>query len=132
MKVINLLGSDFSESCTLLSQKVSKNYNPDLVIGVLTGGGYVGKNVFKALPATSKKKYTEIKIQRSGTKKKERGLIKALLKYSPIFLLNWMRMLESVILEKKAQKNNPKRSGEITIPTEIDSFLKESPKKFYW
>lgn len=128
MIVITLLGSDFSKSCALLSQKISKVYNPDLVIGVLTGGGYVGREVFKALPSIPKRRYTEIKIQRSGTKRKEKGLLKQVLKYSPTFLLNWLRMLESVVLEKKAQKHNPKRSGTIVIPSDINSFLKESPK----
>lgn len=129
MKVITLLGSDFSDSCLLLSQKVNETYSPNLVIGILTGGGYVGQELVKALPKSSERKYTEIKIQRSGTKKKEKGFLKLILKYSPTFLLNWMRMLESVILERKAQKNNPKRTGTIIIPKDIDEFLKENPKK---
>lgn len=129
MKVITLLGSDFSESCLLLSQKVNETYSPDLVIGVLTGGGYVGQELVKTLPESSDRKYIEIKIQRSGTKKKEKGFLKLVLRYAPTFLLNWMRMLESVILERKAQKNNPKRTGTIIIPKDIDGFLKENPKK---
>lgn len=55
MKVVSLLGSAFAESCRLLAQKISKDYNPDLVIGVLTGGGYVGKEVFSSLPHTKKR-----------------------------------------------------------------------------
>ena len=128
MKVVTLLGSDFSESCLLLSQKIDKEYNPDLVIGVLTGGGYVGREIFKTLSGMSGRKYAEIKIQRLSTKQKENGLLKLVLKYSPTFLLNWLRMLESVVLEKKARKHNPKRSGTIVIPSDINSFLKESPK----
>lgn len=128
MKVITLLGSDFSESCLLLSQKIDKEYNPDLVIGVLTGGGYVGREIFKTLSGMPGRKYAEIKIQRPDTKQKENGLLKLVLKYSPTFLLNWLRMLESVVLEKKARKHNPKRSGTIAIPNDIDSFLKENPK----
>ena len=128
MKVITLLGSDFSESCLLLSQKIDKEYNPDLVIGVLTGGGYVGREIFKTLSGMPDRKYAEIKIQRPDTKQKENGLLKLVLKYSPTFLLNWLRMLESVVLEKKARKHNPKRSGTIVIPSDINSFLKESPK----
>lgn len=129
MKVINLLGADFELACRHLALKVLETYQPDLVIGVLTGGGYVGREMMKALPESLDRKYAEIKIQRSGTKKKEKGLLKVIIKYSPTFLLNWMRMLESVVLERKAKKNNPKRTGPIIIPEEIDEFLKESPKK---
>ena len=72
MKVVSLLGSAFAESCRLLAQKISKDYNPDLVIGVLTGGGYVGKEVFSSLPHTEKRLYTETKLlQKSGIRKNE-------------------------------------------------------------
>lgn len=129
MKVINLLGADFESACHHLASKVLETYQPDLVVGVLTGGGYVGREMMKALPESLDRKYTEIKIQRLSTKKKEKGLLKVIIKYSPTFLLNWMRMLESVVLERKAKKDNPKRTGTIIIPEEIDEFLKESPKK---
>lgn len=130
MKVLTFLGHDFEMLCRRLADEVfDSNYTPDVVIGVLTGGGYVGKELVKALPKSPEMKYTEIKIQRSGTKKKEKGFLKLILRYSPTFLLNWMRMLESVILEKKAQKNNPKRTGTIIIPKDIDEFLKENPKR---
>lgn len=68
MKVASLIGSVFAESCRLLAQKISKDYNPDLVIGVLTGGGYIGKEVFNSLPHTEKRLYIETKIQRTTIK----------------------------------------------------------------
>ncbi len=129
MKVITLVDEKFSQSCLLLSKKINQTYNPDLVIGILTGGGYVGRKIFNYLNDNKQKKYTEIKIQRKNTAPKSKGLFKIILNYSPTFLLNWMRILESLYLEKKAQKNNPKRIGTITISDEIDIFLKESPKK---
>ena len=129
MKVITLVDEKFSQSCLLLSKKINQTYNPDLVIGILTGGGYVGRKIFNYLNDNKQKKYTEIKIQRKNTAPKSKGLFKIILNYSPTFLLNWMRILESLNLEKKAQKNNPKRIGTITISDEIDIFLKESPKK---
>lgn len=129
MKVISLLGSDFTESCHLLAEKISKDYDPDVVIGVLTGGGYVGKEIFYFLPHREKRLYTEVKIQRANTKTKEKGIKKQILKYSPIFLLDWMRMLESVILEQKARRNNPKREGRISLPQDIDCFLSSEFKK---
>ena len=119
MKVVSLLGSAFAESCRLLAQKISKDYNPDLVIGVLTGGGYVGKEVFSSLPHTKKRLYIETRIQRTNTKTKEKSIIRQIFKYSPIFLLDWMRMLEAVILEQKAKRKNPKREGVISFPQDV-------------
>ena len=49
-------------------------------------------------------------------------------KYSPIFLLDWMRMLEAVILEQKAKRKNPKREGVISFPQDVDSLLKSELK----
>ena len=112
MKVVSLLGSAFAESCRLLAQKISKDYNPDLVIGVLTGGGYVGKEVFSSLPHTKKRLYIETRIQRTNTKTKEKSIIRQIFKYSPIFLLDWMRMLEAVI----------------SFPQDVDSLLKSELK----
>jgi len=132
MKVVSLLGSDFVESCRLLAQKISKDYNPDLVIGVLTGGGYVGKEIFHFLPHSEKQLYIETKIQRVNTKTKEKGIIKRILKYSPTFLLDWMRMLEAIVLEQKAKReNNLKREGVISFPSNVDSFLKSEFKKSF-
>ena len=128
MKVVSLLGSAFAESCRLLAQKISKDYNPDLVIGVLTGGGYVGKEVFSSLPHTKKRLYIETRIQRTNTKTKEKSIIRQIFKYSPIFLLDWMRMLEAVILEQKAKRKNPKREGVISFPQDVDSLLKSELK----
>ena len=111
-----------------MAQKISKDYNPDLVIGVLTGGGYVGKEVFSSLPHTKKRLYIETRIQRTNTKTKEKSIIRQIFKYSPIFLLDWMRMLEAVILEQKAKRKNPKREGVISFPQDVDSLLKSELK----
>lgn len=70
--MVSLLGSAFAESCRLLAQKISKDYNPDLVIGVLTGGGYVGKEVFSSLPHTEKRLYIETKYKGQTPKQKRK------------------------------------------------------------
>lgn len=127
MKVINLLGSDFSESCTLLSQKVSKNYNPDLVIGVLTGGGYVGREMMKSLPPTTV--YTETKLQRGSTKAKEASHVRVLLKFLPEFLLNMLRVAEVEFLELKARFVKPNRYGTLNFAEDIVKLLEEKNKK---
>lgn len=129
MKVINLLGQDFDCACNLLAQKVSDSYAPDLIIGVLTGGGYIARKINDLIPNKSNRKYIEVKIQRTTTKQKDSKLISFILKYSPTFLLNKLRILESIISEYRTQKHNPKREGKIILTEGIDSYLKEAPRK---
>lgn len=128
MKVKTLINEEFSNTCLELSKKISSDFQPDLIIGILTGGGYVGRKIHEHLTQNQKICYTEIKIQREGTSKKGKGFLKLILKYSPTFLLNWMRIIESIMLEKKSKKNNPKREGKIILPPTIDSFLKQGNK----
>ena len=96
MKVKTLINEEFSNTCLELSKKISSDFQPDLIIGILTGGGYVGRKIHEYLTQNQKIYYTEIKIQREGTSKKEKGFLKLILKYSPTFLLNWMRIIESI------------------------------------
>ena len=72
MKVKTLYTEEFNKECTALGHEIFAQFHPDVIIGVLTGGGFVGRQVAKVSP--SKPIYTEIKIQRGGTSKKEKGL----------------------------------------------------------
>lgn len=129
MKVISLLGSDFTESCRLLARKVSEDYEPDAVIGILRGGGYVGREVFRFLPHREGVQYAEVRIQRPNAGARGRGVMRRVLGCSPTFLLDWMRMLESAVLERKAGRNAPRRVGSASLPREVDRFLGSGPKK---
>lgn len=129
MKVKTLINEDFSNACQALSQKISANFQPDIIIGILTGGGYVGKMIHKCLTKDKPIYYTEVKIQREETLKKEKGILKLILKYLPTFLLNWLRIIESIVLENKSKRNNPKRIGKVILPPDIDSFLRQGNKK---
>lgn len=72
MRVKTLLDNDFIESCHGLGLSVSKSFQPDIVIGVLTGGGYVGREVSKFIKSSKDHIYTEVQVQRKDTKKKKR------------------------------------------------------------
>lgn len=124
MRVKTLLGDNFTQSCQLLGENVRKDFLPDFIIGVLTGGGYVGKEISKKLSEYSKHQYIEIRVQRKDTKKKENGIRHVILQNLPIFLLNWLRMLEMIVEDLKARKNNPKREGKVELPNDIDQLLK--------
>lgn len=119
MKVKTLLGDDFIESCQSLSKTVSEDYQPDIVIGVLTGGGYVGREVSKFLNSSKEHIYAEVQVQRKDTKKKGKGLLHKILQSLPYFILNWLRMAEMIYEDLKARNGNPKREGDIRLADEV-------------
>ena len=127
MKVITLLGSDFSESCFLLSQKVSETYSPNLIIGILTGGGYVGREMMKSF--NNDVAYTKMKLQRGSKKAKEATNIKMLLKSLPEFILNFLRVVEVEFLELKAKFVKPNRYGVIKFSDDVVQLLQKKRQK---
>lgn len=127
MRVVTLFPEDFNIACAELSSKIKKSYSPDLVVGVLTGGGYVARNVMKAFD--NETLYTEIKVQREGTEQKGKGLTKVVLRLLPTWALDILRMVESRCLEWKSQKTKSKRYGKVEFPKEINTFLERDTKK---
>lgn len=121
MRVKTLLGNDFNEACKKLSDIIDNSFSPEIVVGILTGGGFVGREVSKAW---SDAIYTETKVQRKDTAKKEKGIMHVVLQSLPYFLLNWLRMAEMVCEDLKAKKLNPKREGKVELPADIDALLK--------
>jgi hypoxanthine phosphoribosyltransferase len=67
--------------------------------------------------------YTDIKIQRKTTKRKERKIIRKILQIMPQFITNWLRMLESEILRIKIKFGEPQRVGNIEFEDRIDNIL---------
>ncbi len=71
MKVITAIGKDFDSLCDRLSKEIIKEFSPDVIIGVATGGRYVAEEIGK-----KKKKINVplviIKRQRNSTKKKSK------------------------------------------------------------
>ncbi|MBR4325268.1 MAG: hypothetical protein IKP73_07075 [Bacteroidales bacterium] len=128
MRVISLLDGKFESACKDLSMKISETYKPDVVIGVLTGGGYVGKELMKnfLIPQTT---YTEVRVQRSSTAKKGNGFVHKVLQILPYFVLDWLRMAEMSYGSLKAKKNNPKREGNVQLSDEVDALLKKEAKQ---
>lgn len=125
MRVKTLLGEEFKNGCKRLCEEIQKDYSPDVVIGVLTGGGHVGREISQHLVTFSNYQYVEIKVQRKDTKKKEKGVYHKVLQILPYFLLNWLRMAEMLYEDVKAKKSNPKREGTIELPANVDAYLKE-------
>ena len=122
MRVKTLLGDDFHKSCMTLCDRVKVDYTPNLIIGILTGGGYVGREISNEWPDAD---YSEIRIQRKDTAKKEEGFRHIILQALPYFMLNWLRMAEMAYEGLKAKKYIPKREGCVELSPEIDIMLKE-------
>lgn len=127
MKVKTLYTEDFNKECLLLGHDIFADYDPDVIIGVLNGGGYVGRQIVQVSPKETT--YVEVKIQRDGTTKKEKGLIHRILQSLPYGVLNILRILESIVLEYKSKKNNTKRKGTIKLPDNVVSFLSDGENK---
>ena len=127
MKVKTLYTEDFNKECLLLGHDIFADYDPDVIIGVLNGGGYVGRQIVQVSPKETT--YVEVKIQRDGTTKKEKGLIHRTLQSLPYGVLNILRILESIVLEYKSKKNNTKRKGTIKLPDNVVSFLSDGENK---
>lgn len=127
MKVKTLYTEDFNKECLLLGHDIFADYDPDVIIGVLNGGGYVGRQIVQVSPKETT--YVEVKIQRDGTTKKEKGLIHRILQSLPYGVLNILRILESIVLEYKSKKNNTKRKGKIKLPENVVSLLSDGKHK---
>ncbi len=98
MKVITLNAIDFFEKLDELSDKI--DIVPDIVIEVLSAGGYLGK-VIKVDEKFNKAQYKQIKIQRRGEYIKQSFFLKILFKLLPYRILNKLRLYES----KKAKNS---------------------------
>lgn len=129
--VKNALGKDFDSCCSMLCDKIKqKDYSPDIVIGVLTGGGYVGRLVYRNLSLLGYNiLYKEIKLQRRSTRAKSQSHIGFLLKHLPYVCLDALRILEVELLEFKAKFIEPIRCGNVVFDEETDSFLRQGYKK---
>ncbi|NDV96113.1 hypothetical protein D0T84_14500 [Dysgonomonas sp. 521] len=126
MRVIDLIGNNFILACEELAEKVTiANYTPDLIIGVLTGGGKVGQIIHDKLDISKNIFYTEVKIQR---KNKKNIPLRKILKKTPKILTNYLRIFESKFLLLKSKLKEPSRFGVIDFSEEVVILLKQGNK----
>lgn len=133
MKVKTVLGDDFNNLCKKLAHEVVKqNFYPDIVIGILTGGGVIGRlsfMEFKTLSNSQEIKYTELKLQRPSTQTKSKKKANNILPKLPIWLLNLMRVAEVYYYEIKVRITKPRREGTLEVDQDIANQLKIGGKK---
>ncbi|MEP2023975.1 MAG: phosphoribosyltransferase family protein [Reichenbachiella sp.] len=104
MKIKYLIKDDFDKACTSLAAIVAEKSKPDIVIGVRSGGGFVGRKMLENWPS-SPPDYKEIEIKRELTKKKEKFKVSSILKKLPRFLTEILIKAEVHYLEVRNTKN---------------------------
>ncbi|MDO5970607.1 phosphoribosyltransferase family protein [Flavivirga aquimarina] len=97
MKITTLNIKTFSEKSAELISKI--DFNPDIIVGILNGGGYV-LNDIKKVKKFEGVQFESIILQRSN-RLKNNYFIKAILKSLPYSVTNWLRIYES----NKAKKS---------------------------
>jgi len=103
MKVVDVdKVSDFSDAVQQLERKViDSGYDPDLIVGIPTGGCFVVAEM-KILVSNSNVCF--ITKQRKSTATKQKLGLKSFLPYLPRVLNNALRHLESLFLQHKFEK----------------------------
>ncbi|MFT7156144.1 MAG: hypoxanthine phosphoribosyltransferase [Parvicella sp.] len=120
MKVIELLNKDFTNACHELADKVLEDACPDTIIGVLTGGGVVGREMLEQFKSKGcKPNYLEFKIQRQLTKKKESVGVRSLLRKMPRSITKRLILMEVLVLELKSKFVTPKRDIDYKLDNEL-------------
>lgn len=98
MKVITLETSLFKAICHKLALTVKEQYHPDVVIAILSGGGYVAREMLPTLNNGKTIAYGEISACRPGNAVKQKKSTRSILASMPRWLLDYARKAESIIL----------------------------------
>ncbi|NNL16568.1 MAG: hypothetical protein HKO81_08005 [Flavobacteriaceae bacterium] len=124
MKVITLNKAIFSKKCSELFSKL--DIEPDLVIGILNGGGYVMEEYRNYKPHTSAF-FQTVAIKRNNNLKRNYIAI-FLLKILPYNLLNMLRIYESEKADKSIKKLKDSNLMNIKLGISLDFLSNESIK----
>lgn len=128
MDIVNLDGRDeFSEAvCQLEKKIIESTFNPDLVIGIPSGGKFVVQEMNLLEPING---YFYIVKRRPSSKNKKKLGIGNFLPFIPRSINNKIRLVESFLLECSFNKKRPAMIDEISLPIEIDKDLVDVIKK---
>ena len=117
MEVTTLNQESFSIKCSELISKL--NFEPDVVVGILEGGGFV-INEIKTSKILKKSHFEHVLVQRKS-KLKRNSIILSLLKLLPYKVTNWLRNLESKKAEKAIDKLNLSELSNQNIDIKLNS-----------
>lgn len=108
MKVITLDEAGLHRDINRL-ESLAKKYDPDLILGIATGGALVAEKMFTNVPH-----YTVTNRRPGSEIKHSSKTIHKILKHLPLPVLNVMRILESRILS--LHKGGPRARIEMNLP----------------
>lgn len=111
MKVLTLNTETFEKESLKLISKLE--VNPDLVVGILSGGGHVLEAI-KQHPNVKSSLFEVVTLQRQSTNVKQRFL-KPVLSILPYSILNWLRILESNSVKAKISNLDLEKLQDNTI-----------------
>ena len=125
MKVITLNKKELIIESKLLADRILKSsWNPDLIIGIKTGGIYVAEPLYEVMKHYYPSKYAIVSLSRASTEKKKKIKIDKLLKKLPYPLLDLMRKFEVYLFEiSKPKTYSPNLNKELNINKELEKDL---------
>ena len=124
MEVITLNKRTFSKKCSELISKL--DFEADMVIGILNGGGYVIEK-FKNNKKYNSTYFKTVDIQRNENLK-HNFVVKLLLKILPYQILNRLRIYESLKAKKSIDSLSVDNLKDIKLDINLNSTPNESIK----
>lgn len=113
MKVLTLDIRALKEHCRRLQQQVSRDYAPDLIVGIATGGTVVAAEMYAELP------HVDVTCRRPASASRRRTEQRyGILRRMPVWLLNFMRIAQMRLLQLK---RNPHRAVEPVDDATLDA-----------
>lgn len=112
MRVKTLHKEDLKAHCTLLQEKVSADFRPDLIVGIASGGVIVAEQMFRSLPHIS------VDLRRPGTATKSRmAPLMRIVRRFPERLRNGLRIAEARLLAAKTKKPSDAMALRVEVPS---------------
>lgn len=103
--ILTMHPADFDTACQRLQALCASAGEPDLVVGIERGGGFVARRLFPSAP------HVMVTLQRQGTPYKSAGLAHWLLRRLPYAALDLMREFEATLREK----HSPRRISSLAL-----------------
>lgn len=127
MTVVTLNPILLAKACSQLSLRVkAESIDPSLIIGIQHGGAEVARLMRNDFPEAA---YCEVRLSRPSSQQKSQGLTQRLLRSMPVWLCNVLRIVESRVNEWRSKGKEPVRIGEIQLPDDVASLLKDLGEK---
>ena len=127
MKVITLIDNDFDIAAHRLADMVMADFTPDLAVGVLNGGAVVAKVLMERFEQAGLHcTYTQLRLQRPSTPRKQIPIVAWTLRVLPTMLLDWLRMVEAAWRELTAPKAMPADS--LSLPDDVAAAASNSTR----